>query len=72
VLKTTIQKELEERNTEATSKRTLYIKISGEERAKIGGYTAKFGVTATIRHFKRNNEYPDLKESMVRGWKNEY
>jgi len=67
-----VEKELEECNTEATSKRVSYIKISDDERAKIGGYPAKFGVTATIRHFKRNNEYPDLKESTVQGWKNEY
>jgi len=67
-----VEKELEKRNTEATSKRVSYIKISDDERAKIGGYAAKFGVTATIRHFKRNNEYPDLKESTVRGWKNVY
>ena len=65
-----VEKELKERSIKATSKRGSYIKVTDEERAKIGGYAANFGATEAIRHFKR--DYPDLKESTVRGWKNDY
>ena len=48
-----VQKQLKARNTaEPTNNRGAYIKISAEERAKIGGYAAKNGVTAAIRHFR--------------------
>ena len=49
-----------------------YIKVSNEERAKIGGYAARNGVTAALQHFKKTKEYPNLKEATVRGWKEQY
>ena len=68
-----VQKQLKARNTtEATKNRGAHIKISEQERAKIGGYAARNGITAAIRYFRRNHEYADLKESTVRGWKNQY
>ena len=48
-----VQKQLKAQNiAEPTNNRGAYIKISEEERAKIGGYAAKNGVTAAIRHFR--------------------
>jgi len=59
-----VEKELKEQSIEATNKkRGSYIKVMDEEKAKIDGYTARFGATDALRHFKQ--DYPDLKESMV-------
>ena len=67
-----VEKELKERAEEVASIRSGgFIKISDEERAKIGGYAARIGVTASLRHFKQMKEYPNLKEATVQGWKNE-
>ena len=49
-----------------------YIKITAKDRAVIGEYAAKNGIAAAIRHFKRNGQFPSLKETSVRGWKNAY
>jgi len=63
-----VKKELKEQSIETTNKkRGSYIKVTDEEKAKIGGYAAKFGTTDALRHFKQ--DYPNLKESTVRGWK---
>ena len=48
-----------------------YIKITARDRATVGEY-AKNGNAAAIRHFKRNELFPNLKEATVRGWKNAY
>ena len=67
-----VEKELKERAKEVASVQSGgFIKISDEERAKIGGYAGRNGVTASLRHFKQMKEYPNLKEATVRGWKNE-
>ena len=49
-----------------------YLKISSKEQATIKEYTAKNGIAAAIRCFKRNGEFQNLKESSVHGWKNAY
>ena len=70
VSKTTIravEKELKVRNTEDTH-RGPYIKVSEEERAKVGCYATKNGITAAIRYFKRNGKYSDLKGSSYSSW----
>ena len=46
-----------------------YIKISAKDRAVIGEYAAKNGISAAIHYFKRNGRFPNLKETSVRGWK---
>ena len=55
-----VDKQLKARNTEATNNRGPYIKVSDEEKGKIGSYAAKHRVTAAIRYFRRNQEYLDL------------
>ena len=50
-------------------KRGAYSKLSTAVRAKIA---AENGVAATIRHFCITGEYPNLKESSVRTWRNTY
>ena len=54
------------------SVRGAYEKFSADEKAAIGKRAAEHSVSATIRHFSKI--YPDrpLKESTVRGWKNQY
>lgn len=59
-----VEKELKEQAEAVASVQSDgYIKISDEERAKIGGYAARNGVTATLRHFKQTKEYPNVKEA---------
>jgi len=48
-----VVKELKEQSVEPTGKRGSYIKVTDEERAKIGGYAAKFGTTKAIQHFNK-------------------
>jgi len=68
-----VEKELKEWAEAVASIRSGgYNKISAEERVKIGGYAARNGVTATLRHFKQTKEYSNIIEATVRGWKNEY
>ena len=55
-----------------TSKRGPYIKISPKDRAVIGQYAAQNGIAAAIRHFPQNGNFPDLKGTSVRGWKDGY
>jgi len=47
-----VEKELNELSIDATSKRGSYIKLSGKEMAKIGGYAAKFGL---LMHFNTSS-----------------
>jgi len=49
-----------------------YIKISAKDHAFIGEYAAKNGISAAIRHFKRNGRFPNFEETSIRGWKNIY
>ena len=52
-----VDKQLKARNTEATNNIGPYIKVSDEERGKIGSYAAKHGVTAAIRYFRQEDLY---------------
>ena len=55
-----------------TRKRGPYIKISPKDRAAIGQYAAQNGIAAAMHHFHQNGNFPDLKETSVRGWKDGY
>ena len=46
--------------------------FTAEEKATIGKRAAEFGVTNTIRHFKKEFTDRELKESTVRLWANRY
>ena len=48
------------------------MKLTPAQKARIGKRAAENGVTATIRHFSKNYEELDLKETTVRRFKNEY
>ena len=48
-------------------KRGEYNKFTPKEKAIIAEYASRNGIAACLRHFKRNGEYTDLKESTVRG-----
>jgi len=68
-----VEKELTERAEAVASVQSGgYIKISAEERVKIGGYAARNGGTATLRHLKQMKEYPNIIEATVHSWKNEH
>ena len=56
----------------AEGQRGEYQKISPEDKAEIGQYAAKNGVSAALHHFKSTGAFPNSKESTVRGWKNAY
>ena len=60
------------RRKKSKSVRRAYEKFSADEKAAIGKRAAEHNVSATIRHFLKI--YPDrpLKESTIRGWKNQY
>lgn len=53
-------------------KRNQYSKLTAKEKAKIASYATKNGVTAALKHFKHTGEFTELRESMVRGWKETY
>ena len=57
---------------EREGKRSLYLKISGEQKALIAKYAAANVIVAALVYFAK--DYPDglLKESTVREWKKEY
>lgn len=55
---------------EPAKKRGPYSKFSAEQRAAIGKRAAEYGIVAAIRYYAK--QYPDLKESSVRTWKNAY
>ena len=46
-------------------KRGEYNKFTPKEKAIIAEYASRNGIAACLRHFKRNGEYTDLKESTV-------
>ena len=66
-----VKKEINKRiiHDDWVSKRTTY---GDKDRAKVGDYVAIHGVTTTMRHFEDTKEFPNLKESTVCGWKDEY
>jgi hypothetical protein len=53
-------------------KRGAYEKITPENKAKIAKFAAENGIAAAIRHFDKQQDFPNLKESTVRGWKKAY
>ena len=53
-------------------KKGAYEKIKPESKAKIAKYAVENGIAAAIRHFEKNQAFPNLKESIVWGWKKAY
>ena len=53
------------------NKRKDYRKYTAQERYNIGKYSAEFGNTAAVRHFKLKG-LNELNESTLRGLKNKY
>jgi len=51
-------------------KRGHYDFLSDENKAKVAKYALQHGVTSSLQHFKRTKEFPNLKESTLRGWAN--
>lgn len=47
-------------------------KISPEDRAKIGQYTAWNGTSAALRHIESTGTFPSLSKSALHVWKNAY
>ena len=58
--------------TNQASKRGTYGRYSYEDRAQVRCYAAIHGVTSAMRHFEGTIEFPNLKESTVHDWKDEY
>ena len=50
----------------------LCVLINPEDRAAIEQYAAQNGIEAVICHFCQNGNFPDLKETSIRGWKDGY
>ena len=49
-------------------KRGSYGIFSAKDKAKVAKYASENGVTASLKYFKRTQEFTDLKEPTVRGW----
>ena len=49
-----------------------YIKLTAKDWATIGKYAAKNEIAAAIRRFRWNEQFSNLKETSVQGWKNTY
>ena len=62
----------EANQSECKKKRGHYLSYTDEEKLKIGKRAAEFGVTNTMRHFKKQFSDRPLKESTVRTWMNAY
>ena len=58
------------KTTDKDKKRSPYNYATPEQKAKLGKYAAENGTTNAIRRFSK--EFPDLKESTVRGWRSAY
>ena len=68
-----VQPLIKEENQAAAKKtRSPYSVFTAEEKVTIGKRAAEFGVTNTIRHFKKQFTDRELKESTVRLWANRY
>ena len=52
------------------TKKSGYIKWTGEDRFTIGKFAAENGTAAAVRYFK--SKFPKIKESSVRGFKEKY
>ena len=76
VVEPLIEKASDECSSSAKDKgksvRGAYEKFSADEKAVIGRRAAEYGVSATTRHFSKIYADRPLKESTVRGWKNQY
>ena len=48
-------------------KRGRYGIFSAKDKAKVAKYASENGVTASLKYFKRTQEFNDLKEPTVRG-----
>jgi len=44
--------------------------LSDDNKAKVAKHTLQHSVTSSLKHFKRMSKFPNLKESIVRGWVN--
>ena len=53
-------------------KQSTYLKVTAEQKATMGKYTAEHGIINAIRHFTAKFPEGALKESTVRGWKKAY
>ena len=49
-----------------------YIKLTAKDWATIGEYAAKNEIAAASCHFRQNEQFSNLKETSVQGWKNTY
>ena len=52
--------------------RSPYLKATPAHKALVGKYAAEHGVMNLIRHFQKDFTSDALKESTVRGWRDEY
>ena len=76
--KTVPSTSIEEANKEVTvalaerkdKRRLPYLIFSLEQKARIGKYAADQETTNAMRHFSK--DFPNLRESTVRGWKSVY
>ena len=57
---------------EVNAKCAPYLKVAPSQKALVGQYAAKNGVVNAIRHFQKDFPKDSLKESTIRGWRNEY
>ena len=59
-------------NSGTLGKRSIYLKVTAEQKVTMGKYAAEHGIIIVIRHFTA--EFPEgaLKESTVCGWKKAY
>ena len=57
---------------EVNGKRGPYLKVAPSQKALVGQYAAENGVVNAKRHFQKDFPKDSLKESTIRGWRNEY
>ena len=60
-------KQLIESGNKAGKKGGSYMKYTPTDKAKVGNYAVRHGISASLRHFK--TEFPDLKWFTVHDWK---
>ena len=53
-------------------KKGTYKKITRKSKAKIAKYSEENRIAASVCHFEKNQAFPNLKESTVRGWQKTY
>ena len=59
-------------HSQAGKKCSEYVKLEDDDKATVDENAAKHGTAATMRHFKANERFLNLKEATVRWWKNAY